>query len=114
MQTNHATFALASILTPDTGIPNIVLVGVPDCAALSRVLAKLKANQVGHYAFSDPDIGDQVNAITTVALDDEQKMCLANYRLWKVTREEPGNRLVGSLQTPAPDSPVTQLQSAAL
>lgn len=105
VQTNHATFALASILTPDTGIPNIVLVGVPDVSALNRVLAKLKANQVGHYAFSDPDIGPEVNAVTTVALDDLQKQCLSNYRLWKM-QGEPDNRFAGESQTPAPDAVV--------
>lgn len=114
VQTNHATFAFASIFTSEPGIPNIVLVGVPDVSALNRVLSKLKANQIPHMVFRDPDLGPDMTAIVTEPLDHEQKKCLSNYRLWKDTREEPGNRFAGESRTPAPDSPVTQLQSAAL
>lgn len=74
---------MASLLTPECGIPNIILVGVPHINALNRVLAKLKQNRIIHYAWSEPDYDFGFTAIATEPLTSERKMALSNYRLWK-------------------------------
>jgi hypothetical protein len=73
---------LFSIL-PAEGIPNIVVIGVPDLKALERVLAKLKLNQIQHFAWTEPDYDLGMTAIATVPLDEKRKQCLMNYRLLK-------------------------------
>lgn len=79
---------MASILAPIEGIPNIVLIGVPDQAALQRVLTKLAANQIPHYAWSEPDYDFGLTAIATQPLYDADRKILQNYRLWKFGRVE--------------------------
>lgn len=82
VQTNHATAKLFSIRPVQDGIPNIVAIGLPNVAALNRVLAKLKAAQIEHCPFCEPDGDLGFTAITTVPLDDEQRQILRNYRLY--------------------------------
>lgn len=82
VQSNHAVFSLAT-LTRQESVPNIIAIGVPDKPALERVLAKLKANQIPHYAWHEPDYDYGFTSIATVPLTVEQKQVLENYRLWK-------------------------------
>ena len=103
---------MASQLGFDYQIPNLVVIGVPNKEALERVSAKLLHHKIRHYNYSEPDYQMGFTAIATVPLTVEEKKVLSNYRLWKVTPGEMGNRLAPSVGTPAPDSPVAQLQSA--
>jgi hypothetical protein len=50
---------------------------------MERVLAKLKANQIQHFAWTEPDYDMGMTAIVTIPLDEKRKQCLANYRLLK-------------------------------
>lgn len=63
-------------------VPNIVVIGVPDVAALNRVLVKLRANQIPHHSWHEPDFDFGFTAIATAPLDDSQRAVLANYRLY--------------------------------
>lgn len=82
VQSNHATFKLASGLQPEGGIPNIVVIGVPDVRALSRVLAKLKQHQIVHAPFYEPDFDYGFTAIATAPLNEVSRQVLSNYRLY--------------------------------
>jgi hypothetical protein len=64
-------------------IPNLVLIGVPDKAALFRVINKLNDNAIGHEVFYEPDDNLGLTAIATYPLTQEQRRVLSNYRLWK-------------------------------
>lgn len=64
-------------------MPNHVLVGVPDRRGLEKVVVKLRAAGVRHYCWHEPDHNLGFTAIATEPLSQEQKMFLANYRLWK-------------------------------
>jgi hypothetical protein len=90
---------MASILVPECGIPNVIVIGVPDTAALLRVLAKLAAYQIPHYAWTEPDNDFGLTAIATGPIDDEQRKVLSNYRLWRVDR--------GGLSGSLPDTRTT-------
>lgn len=83
VQSNHAVLTISSSAYSFTGIPNIVLIGVPDKAALDRVTQKLAANAIPHCAWSEPDLNLGFTAIATIALTTEQKQPLARYRLWR-------------------------------
>ena len=65
------------------GCPNIVLIGVPDTAALRRVEAKLIREGIAHFNWEEPDFDLGFTAISTEPLSQERKLALANYRLWK-------------------------------
>lgn len=101
VQTNHATQQLFSILPSPEGIPNIVAIGVPDEAALKRVFAKLKANQIQHRPFYEPDGDLGFTAIVTVPLDGVQREALRNYRLFNGR----GHEQVSSCAPDKRDSP---------
>lgn len=81
------------------GIPNLVLIGVPDLAALQRADQKLCDAQIPHFNWREPDGNMGFTAIATAPLVGEQRKCLANYRLWRadsVTRSWPNCKATGS------------------
>jgi hypothetical protein len=94
VQSNHATFGMSQQY-PSEGTPSIVLIGVPDKAALLRVIAKLEANGIPHHAFHEPDSDMGLSAVATAPITGEQRAVLSNYRLWRkensyIPREEVG------------------------
>lgn len=64
------------------GIPNIVLIGVPDQSALTRVIRKLESHSIRHCVWKEPDFDLGLTAVATVPLDRVEKEALRNYRLW--------------------------------
>lgn len=90
MQSNHAVYHLAS---------STRLVGVPHAAALGRVLAKLKQNQIPHFAWREPDHDFGFTAIATAPLTVSEKKVLSNYRLYN---GEGDSGMVVSAKPPSP------------
>ncbi len=105
VQSNHAILTLATTASPHYSFnfnppskhnyPNIILIGVPDRRALDRVQKKLALNSIPHYCWTEPDNNLGFTAIATIPLRPDEKIPLANYRLWRPVY-----------------SPVAQLQSA--
>lgn len=83
VQSNHATFVMASQMPRGAGIPNVIIIGVPHAAALKRVLHKLEAAAIPAEQFQDPDLPIGITAVCTYPLTAEDKKPLANYRLWQ-------------------------------
>lgn len=84
VQSNHVTFEVARRLPPDQDdIPSVVVIGVPDKAALLRVITKLETHNIHHQAFHEPDFDMGLSAVATVPLAEEQRRVLSNYRLWR-------------------------------
>jgi hypothetical protein len=81
VQSNHATLSFASLYGVD-GIPNIVIIGVPNEQALRRVEKKLEACAIPHFSWTEPDYDLGFTAITTAPLTREEKVALANYRVY--------------------------------
>jgi hypothetical protein len=101
VQSNHATHTIAGAAGYEVdGIPNIILIGVPDTRALMRVAAKLADNAIPHCAWREPDLDLGFTAISTIPLRPDQKQCLRNYRLWQPTSPT-------SSPTPSPTSSPT-------
>jgi hypothetical protein len=83
VQTNHATFEMASTLTRiNNATPSIVLIGVPDKKALDRVIDKLNTNQIKFSLFHEDDYDMGLTAVATVPLDEDQRAIMRNYKLW--------------------------------
>jgi hypothetical protein len=82
VQSNHATLTIAGSKYDFAGIPNIVLIGVPDIVGLQRVERKLADNGIPHVSWHEPDGDMGFTAIATIPLTAEEKKCLSNYRLW--------------------------------
>lgn len=78
----HAVFAMASLVPHGDAVPNIIFVGVPDLAALNRVRVKLERHRIAHYNWNEPDYDFGFTSIATVALQDEEREPLRNYRVW--------------------------------
>lgn len=85
VQSNHAMFMMASTLSDVEGIPSVLLIGMPDVAALNRVVTKLTARNIPHVAYVEPDFANELGftAISTAPLNCVQKLALINFRLWK-------------------------------
>jgi len=70
-------------------IPSIVLIGVPNKKALERVIVKLRANNIEHSPFFEPDWDMGLSAVaTTTNLSDEQRNALRNYAIWREPNTE--------------------------
>ena len=84
VQSNHATFAMASGLPQniDLETPSIVLIGVPNKKSLERVIDKLINNRIDFSDFYEPDYDLGLTAVATVPVTEEQRAILQNYRLW--------------------------------
>ncbi len=82
VQSNHATLSMASLHGFD-GIPNIVLIGVPDKAALLRAADQCWENAIPHYLWREPDFDFGETAIATAAISGAKREAFAQYRLWK-------------------------------
>lgn len=66
------------------GVPNIIVIGVPDKNALERVIDKLDSLEgVGFYGWYEPDMDLGFTAIATSPLTMEEKARLSQYRLWR-------------------------------
>jgi hypothetical protein len=81
VQSNHATFHLASLTYQET-MPNIVVIGLPTQASLRKTEAKLRAHGIAHYAWTEPDNDLGFTAIATAPLRGEQRDVLKNYRVY--------------------------------
>lgn len=86
VQSNHATFEAARRLPQPQNLdetPSCIVIGVPDKSALFRVVEKLRRHDIGHQVFYEPDFNMGLSAIATVPLEQGQRRCLSNYRLWR-------------------------------
>jgi hypothetical protein len=83
VQSNHAIFVMAAQMPRAEGIPNVIVIGVPHVAALKRVLHKLEAAAIPAESFTDPDLPVGITAVCTYPLAADDKVPLANYRLWQ-------------------------------
>lgn len=68
------------------GIPNIVLIGMPNMRSLVRVERKLQESGISHFSWHEPDYDMGFTAIATVPLRGEIRKVLANYRLYQLPR----------------------------
>lgn len=73
------------------GIPNIVLIGVPNEQALRRAKQKLDEHKIAYYAWEEPDGDLGFTAIATEPIDSKRKEALAHYRLWKASNTIPSS-----------------------
>jgi hypothetical protein len=96
---------MATLVHPE-GIPNIIVVGLPNIAALRRAETKLRSNGIPHYAWSEPDYDFGFTAIATAPLHGEQRKVLANYRVYNTgiaqLVERRGSNPEGAGSSPAP------------
>lgn len=65
------------------GVPNIVVIGVPNKDALRRAAQDCAENQIPHYVWSEPDFDFGETAITTAAIGGAKREAFARYCLWK-------------------------------
>lgn len=82
MQSNHAVFHLALKYHGIEGIPNIVLIGIPNIRSLSKVERKLQENSISHFSWHEPDFDLGFTSIATVPLSGDIRKVLENYRLY--------------------------------
>lgn len=79
----HAAYHMGNLFPEELqGLPSIVVVGTPHPKAFDKVIRRLAENGIAHYVWSDPDTSYGPTAIATEPLNSEEKLCLANYRLW--------------------------------
>lgn len=99
VQSNHATFHLASLYRCDSGVPNIIVLGVPDVRSLERAAAKLREHAIPHYEWREPDFDFGFTSMATAPLDYKQRQVLSNYRVWNHARG-PGQPACGLTADP--------------
>ena len=92
-------------------IPNIIVIGVPDCAVLERVRRKLERHQIHHYCWTEPDYDYGFTAIATEPLSPEARAPLSNYRLWKDNAGGPAQAACRVTPDSGSNSGVAQAQS---
>jgi hypothetical protein len=83
VQSLHAVLHLALEHAGICGIPNIVLIGVPDVRALDRVQLKLRDAGITFFHWDEPDDDLGFTAIATVPIRGPLRDVLKNYRILK-------------------------------
>lgn len=83
VQSNHASLTLASYRGVE-GVPNVVVLGVPDEPSLCAVRKTLVENQIPHCAWQEPDaeLGLGFTAIATAPVEGAERRLFQKYRLW--------------------------------
>ncbi len=94
VQIAHAGIESGLYYGPPPNQPdNVVLIGVANEAALASVHEHLKALGIGHRVIDEPDIGNQITAISTAPLTGEIRKELRQYECWTTSRWERSNRV---------------------
>lgn len=63
------------------GIPYAVVADTPSLKSVRKAQRKVEAANLGHYAMTDTDVDDNVSAVVTFPLEQEQQEVLREYRL---------------------------------
>ena len=84
VQTAHAAYesGLSSLCRGDD-IVSLVMCECPDEKELERQAFYLKTLNLPFIEFREPDIGNQLTAIATLPLEQEQRSLLRHWKLWK-------------------------------
>lgn len=99
VQSNHVTLSMASHYGVE-GIPNIVMIGVPDVAALKEAGSLLSAAAIPHWEWTEPDFDYGFTAICAAPISGGLRRVLAHYRLW-----EPASCVISSMAEQRPLTP---------
>lgn len=91
------------MLRREEGVPNIVMIGLPNVASLRRAEAKLVAAQIPHYSWHEPDFDLGFTAIATSPIRGEQRRALANYRVYKAPIAQHSERQALNLEVVGED-----------
>lgn len=88
VQAAHATFVAGHGLAKDGIVSKdeahqiyFTVVGVADEAALNDVIVHLASRKIDRYCFREPDIGNELTAITTVPIPARDRRSLLTYNL---------------------------------
>lgn len=65
------------------GVPNIVVIGVPDQAGILRAAGICSQHQIPHFIWDEPDFEYGITALVTAAVRGEKREAFAEYELWK-------------------------------
>lgn len=63
--------------------PHLVVCGVPDEAALDRVMLRLETKSINYRAFCEPDRNNEITAIATSPIRGKLRKVFSGYRLLK-------------------------------
>jgi glycosyltransferase A (GT-A) superfamily protein (DUF2064 family) len=89
VQTNHATFQMASRLARKAEVssdetPSVVVIGLPDKPALEAAIQRLIRYKIAHEAFVEPDFDMGLSAIATVPIENsKQRKAMFLYKTWQ-------------------------------
>jgi hypothetical protein len=75
---------MAARLYGYTDTPSVVIIGVPDKAALLTIIERLHRYKIDHEAFIEPDFDMGLSAVATVPLTSaKQRKAMYIYDTWK-------------------------------
>lgn len=83
----HAVYHVTCNYRPDEGVPCLVVIGVPNPAALARVVKKLQEKQLPHFVWNDPDEKFGAISIATAPLNHTERNYLKEYRLYPLNAD---------------------------
>lgn len=83
VQAVHAAYESGIRHGDRTSIDSVVVCQARDEFHLKQILNRLTNLQIPLVGFYEPDIGNQLTAISTSPLDMAQRKSMSKYRLWK-------------------------------
>lgn len=78
VQASHAVLATER---PVTGVPCVIVIGVKNEEKLLDVMPFLDSNKVSYKAFREPDFGNELTAIATEPLTDNDRHLFKKFQL---------------------------------
>lgn len=94
MQIAHAGMECGLYLTTKPDRPdNAVLIGVESEQELLKIRDRLAKHGIAHRVIDEPDMNNQITAISTEPLTDDRRKPLRKFQCWTPSRWERSNRV---------------------
>lgn len=64
--------------------PSVIICGVKSLRELEKVIAYLDEKKIRNFQFREPDIGNELTAVSTCLIEEEQRSLFRKFQLLKM------------------------------
>jgi hypothetical protein len=77
----HAAISIATRHKIEGEHPSVIVIGITNELKLLKVIDYLNEKGIDHSSFNEQDLNDELTAVATIPLEDNQKSLFKKYRL---------------------------------
>lgn len=84
VQASHACVESTKHTPYQSDHPSVIVLSAKNEGSLQKAIDFLKENDIIHYAFREPDMGEALTAVATAPLDEDKRILFKKYNLLRV------------------------------